>query len=103
MVGAGPKQARVRPGAGTEVGQGSDSQTFKGTAEVWPAQYLPLPHILSDQPVQQGLEVGHEGLCRHLGLPSHLLQDLRPGLARAQLQDIPGSVSTAVRLCGGIG
>ena len=103
MVGAGPGQARVGPGAETEVGRGSDHQTFKGTAEVWPAQYLPLPHVLSDQPVQQGLEVGHEGLCGHLGLPGHLLQDLWPGLARAQLQDTPGRVSTAVRVCGGIG
>ena len=102
MVRAGPGQARVGPRAGTEVGRGSDHQTFKGTAEVWPAQYLPLPHVLSDQPAQQGLEVGHESLCRHLGLPGHLLQDLRPGLARAQLQDIPGRVSMAVRLCGGI-
>lgn len=44
-----------------------------------------MPDILSDQPVQQGLEVGHEGLCRHLGLPGYLLQDLWPGLAGAQL------------------
>ena len=80
-VGAGPGQARVGLGARTVVGLGSDHQTFKGTAEVWPAQDLPTPHILGDQTVQQGLEVGHEGLCRQLGLPGYLLQDLWPGLA----------------------
>lgn len=81
MVGTGPGQARVGLGAVPELAPGSDDQTFKGAAEVWPAQDLPLPHILGDQPVQQGLEVGHKGLCRHFGLPGYLLQDFWPGLA----------------------
>lgn len=55
-----------------------------------PAQLLPVPPVLGEEPVQQRLEVVHHGGRRHVGLACDQLHGFRPRLTEAQFHGIPG-------------
>lgn len=55
-----------------------------------PAQLLPVPPVLGEEPVQQGLEVVHHGGRRHVGLACDQLHGFWPWLTEAQFHGIPG-------------